>query len=57
MGLNKLNNVALAELKAAIRLSKLPIKKAFPILGARCVNGQFGGRILLELERNVVFLP
>lgn len=54
-GLNKLSLKQYE--KEAICLKDIPIDDINPIIKCNRVNTKFGERIMLELEKNVVFLP
>ncbi|CAH1972099.1 unnamed protein product [Acanthoscelides obtectus] len=58
MDLSKINQASsLADLKPSIKLWELPINVPYLILGAKMTKGKFGESVLLDLEKNVVFLP
>ncbi|CAH1974834.1 unnamed protein product [Acanthoscelides obtectus] len=57
MDLTKINETStLAGLKPAVKLREPPINVPHLILGAKITKGRFGESVLLELEKNVVFL-
>ncbi|CAH1972753.1 unnamed protein product [Acanthoscelides obtectus] len=58
MDLTKINETStLAGLKPAVKLRELPSNGPHLILGAKITKGKFWESVLLELEKNVVFLP
>ncbi|KAG5865827.1 hypothetical protein JTB14_031337 [Gonioctena quinquepunctata] len=60
MDLNALNSISLLETKVpkpVIKLKNLIVGEQYKIYTAKLVQTKFGESVLLELEKNVVFLP
>lgn len=53
----EINETAELEFKPNVKLSDLPLNEKFTICSLTSVQTKYGESILVELERNAVFLP